>query len=148
MLSAVSHGRRAFVSQAKVIQCPCGFTLHGRDDDEGSYGQYGGLERGLAVGRESRILGEFLPHPLALAREIGQPVRRQACFRALPSLPLDRFDRRRPFAPWLHRIAVNRAIDWARARELRREVELVETAGGAAVGDDGHASVVGGAGGR
>jgi RNA polymerase sigma-70 factor (ECF subfamily) len=42
---------------------------------------------------------------------------------------LDRFDRRRPFAPWLHRIAVNRAIDWARARELRREVELVEPPG-------------------
>jgi RNA polymerase sigma-70 factor, ECF subfamily len=35
---------------------------------------------------------------------------------------LDRFDRRRPFAPWLHRIVVNRAIDWTRARKLRREV--------------------------
>lgn len=35
---------------------------------------------------------------------------------------LDRFDRRRPFGPWLHRIVVNRAIDWARSRSLRREV--------------------------
>ena len=35
---------------------------------------------------------------------------------------LDRFDRRRPFGPWLHRIVVNRSIDWARARALRREV--------------------------
>ena len=35
---------------------------------------------------------------------------------------LDRFDRQRPFGPWLHRIVVNRAIDWARARSLRREV--------------------------
>jgi RNA polymerase sigma-70 factor (ECF subfamily) len=35
---------------------------------------------------------------------------------------LDRFDRRRPFAPWLHRIAVNRAIDWSRARAVRGEV--------------------------
>ena len=34
---------------------------------------------------------------------------------------LDRFDRRRPFGPWLHRIAVNRAIDYARARALRAE---------------------------
>src|SRR3954447_606758 len=34
---------------------------------------------------------------------------------------LDRFDRGRPFGPWLHRIVVNRAIDWARARALRRE---------------------------
>jgi len=35
---------------------------------------------------------------------------------------LDRFDRRRPFSPWLHRIAVNRAIDWSRARTVRGEV--------------------------
>ena len=34
---------------------------------------------------------------------------------------LDRFDRKRSFAPWLHRIVVNRAIDWARARGLRLE---------------------------
>jgi RNA polymerase sigma-70 factor (ECF subfamily) len=41
---------------------------------------------------------------------------------------LDRFDRGRPFAPWLHRIVVNRAIDHARARALRHEVALVEPA--------------------
>jgi RNA polymerase sigma-70 factor (ECF subfamily) len=40
---------------------------------------------------------------------------------------LDRFDRRRPFGPWLHRIVVNRAIDWARARRLRAEAELSES---------------------
>jgi RNA polymerase sigma-70 factor, ECF subfamily len=34
---------------------------------------------------------------------------------------LDRFDRRRPFAPWLHRIVVNRAIDWTRMRSARHE---------------------------
>lgn len=35
---------------------------------------------------------------------------------------LDRFDRRRPFGPWLHRIVINRAIDWARSRALRAEL--------------------------
>jgi RNA polymerase sigma-70 factor (ECF subfamily) len=35
---------------------------------------------------------------------------------------LDRFDHRRPFGPWLHRIVVNRAIDWTRKRNSRREV--------------------------
>ena len=35
---------------------------------------------------------------------------------------LDRFDRSRPFGPWLHRIAVNRAIDHARTRAARREL--------------------------
>jgi len=37
---------------------------------------------------------------------------------------LDRFDWRRPFGPWLHRITVNRAIDFARARALRGERAL------------------------
>ncbi len=40
-----------------------------------------------------------------------------AAMRALPS-----FDTRRPLRPWLHRIVVNRAIDFARARALRKEV--------------------------
>lgn len=40
---------------------------------------------------------------------------------------LDRFDRRRPFGPWLHRITINRAIDFARARALRGESVLSNT---------------------
>jgi RNA polymerase sigma-70 factor (ECF subfamily) len=40
---------------------------------------------------------------------------------------LDRFDRRRPFAPWLHRIVVNRALDWARREALRRKVARPES---------------------
>jgi RNA polymerase sigma-70 factor (ECF subfamily) len=52
----------------------------------------------------------------AAAEDIAQ----EAFLAAVRSL--DRFDRRRPFGPWLHRIVVNRAIDWARARALRREV--------------------------
>lgn len=45
---------------------------------------------------------------------------------------LDRFDRRRPFGPWLHRITVNRAIDFARARALRGESALSAAAEGTA----------------
>jgi RNA polymerase sigma-70 factor, ECF subfamily len=62
-------------------------------------------------------------HDAAAAEDIAQ----EAFLAAVRAL--DRFDRRRPFAPWLHRITVNRAIDWARARELRREVELVDPEG-------------------
>lgn len=40
---------------------------------------------------------------------------------------LDRFDRRRPFAPWLARIAANRAIDASRARSRRAESPLHES---------------------
>jgi RNA polymerase sigma-70 factor, ECF subfamily len=35
---------------------------------------------------------------------------------------IDGFDRRRPFRPWLHRIVVNRSLDWLRARQRRAEV--------------------------
>jgi RNA polymerase sigma-70 factor (ECF subfamily) len=55
-------------------------------------------------------------HDAAAAEDIAQ----EAFLSAVRAL--DRFDRRRPFGPWLHRIVVNRAIDWTRARALRREV--------------------------
>jgi RNA polymerase sigma-70 factor (ECF subfamily) len=55
-------------------------------------------------------------HDSAAAEDIAQ----EAFLAAVRAL--DRFDRRRPFGPWLHRIVVNRAIDWSRARALRREV--------------------------
>jgi RNA polymerase sigma-70 factor (ECF subfamily) len=50
---------------------------------------------------------------------------------------LDGFDRRRPFGPWLHRITVNRAIDFARARKLRRESVLPEATEATAPDDAG-----------
>src|SRR5438094_5859234 len=55
-------------------------------------------------------------HDSAAAEDIAQ----EAFLAALRNL--DRFDRRRPFGPWLHRIVVNRAIDWARARAVREEL--------------------------
>jgi RNA polymerase sigma-70 factor, ECF subfamily len=71
-------------------------------------------------------------HDAAAAEDVA----REAFLAAVRSL--ERFDRRRPFGPWLHRIVVNRAIDYARAREVRREVpadavaEAAGRAGGAA----------------
>jgi RNA polymerase sigma-70 factor (ECF subfamily) len=63
----------------------------------------------------------LVTHDAAAAEDIAQ----EAFLAAIRSL--DRFDRRRPFGPWLHRIAVNRAIDWTRARKLRSEVELPDS---------------------
>src|SRR5213082_490863 len=57
-------------------------------------------------------------HDAAAAEDIAQ----ESFLAAVRTL--ERFDRRRPFGPWLHRIVVNRAIDWTRARRLRAEVEL------------------------
>jgi RNA polymerase sigma-70 factor, ECF subfamily len=58
----------------------------------------------------------LIVHDAAAAEDIAQ----EAFLAAIRAL--DRFDRRRAFGPWLHRIVVNRAIDWSRARALRREV--------------------------
>jgi RNA polymerase sigma-70 factor (ECF subfamily) len=60
-------------------------------------------------------------HDAAAAEDIAQ----ESFLAAIRNL--DRFDRRRPFGPWLHRIVVNRAIDWTRARQLRAETELHDT---------------------
>ena len=61
-------------------------------------------------------------HDAAAAEDIAQ----EAFLAAVRAL--DSFDRRRPFRPWLHRIVVNRAIDWSRRRTLRGEVELQDVA--------------------
>ncbi|HVY78580.1 MAG TPA: RNA polymerase sigma factor [Solirubrobacterales bacterium] len=53
-------------------------------------------------------------HDAAAAEDIAQ----DAFLAAVDAL--DNFDRRRPFAPWLHRIVINRAIDWGRREALRR----------------------------
>src|SRR5438477_12012203 len=55
-------------------------------------------------------------HDAAAAEDIAQ----ESFLSAVRNL--DRFDRRRPFGPWLHRIVVNRAIDWSRSRALPAEV--------------------------
>src|ERR671914_1246148 len=63
----------------------------------------------------------LVTHDAAAAEDIAQ----ESFLAALRAL--DTFDRRRPFGPWLHRIVVNRAIDWTRSRRLRGEVELGES---------------------
>jgi RNA polymerase sigma-70 factor (ECF subfamily) len=57
----------------------------------------------------------LIVHDHAAAEDIAQEAFVQAIRR------LDRFDRRRRFAPWLTAIVANRAIDWTRARAARRE---------------------------
>ena len=57
-------------------------------------------------------------HDAAAAEDIAQ----EAFIAALRAL--GRFDRRRPFGPWLHRIVVNRSIDWGRRRAARAEVAM------------------------
>jgi DNA-directed RNA polymerase specialized sigma24 family protein len=57
---------------------------------------------------------------------------------------IDGFDRRRPFRPWLHRIVVNRSLDWVKARQHRPEVsgDLAAGAEAALAIADAHAGLV------
>jgi RNA polymerase sigma-70 factor (ECF subfamily) len=71
----------------------------------------------------------LVTHDSAAAEDIAQ----ESFLAALRAL--NTFDRRRPFGPWLHRIVVNRAIDWTRARRLRSEVELSESLPAPPTGD-------------
>jgi RNA polymerase sigma-70 factor (ECF subfamily) len=73
--------------------------------------------------RRAHRAAYLVVHDSAAAEDIAQ----EAFLSAVRAL--DRFDRRRPFGPWLHRIAVNRAIDFARSRSLRREGRLGPAAG-------------------
>ena len=87
------------------------------------------LVRGAQAGSREALEGLFRAHwrpahraaylvtgDAAAAEDIAQ----ESMLAAIRAL--DTFDRQRPFGPWLHRIVVNRAIDFARARALRREI--------------------------
>jgi RNA polymerase sigma-70 factor (ECF subfamily) len=58
----------------------------------------------------------LIVHDAAAAEDIAQ----EAMLAAVRNI--DDFDRRRPFRPWLHRIVVNRSLDWLRRR--RHEVHV------------------------
>ena len=84
------------------------------------------VQRGSAAALEELFRREWprayraaylVVHDAAAAEDIAQ----EAFLAAIRSI--DRFDRRRPFGPWMHRIVVNRAIDVTRSRALRREVD-------------------------
>jgi RNA polymerase sigma-70 factor (ECF subfamily) len=76
--------------------------------------------------RRAHRAAYLVVHDAAAAEDIAQ----DAFLAAIDAL--DRFDRRRPFGPWLHRIVVNRAIDWARREALRRKVDEPEELAAAA----------------
>jgi RNA polymerase sigma-70 factor (ECF subfamily) len=66
--------------------------------------------------RRAYRVAYLIVHDHAAAEDIAQ----ESFLAAIRTL--ERFDRRRPFAPWLSRIVTNRSIDWARSRAARREI--------------------------
>ncbi len=102
------------------VSRPYGPAVAGAGRDERAWVR--GAQRGSASDLEALFRAHWprahraaylVVHDAALAEDIAQ----EAFLAAIRNL--DRFDRRRPFGPWLHRIVVNRAIDAARARSLR-----------------------------
>ena len=69
----------------------------------------------------------LIVHDAGAAEDIAQ----EAMLAAVRSI--DCFDRRRPFKPWLHRIVVNRSLDWPRARRPEVSVEVTGPVAGARV---------------
>jgi RNA polymerase sigma-70 factor, ECF subfamily len=74
----------------------------------------------------------LIVHDAGAAEDIAQ----EAMLAVVRSI--DGFDRRRPLRPWLHRIVVNRSLDWLRARARRPElsVELASPAAGGLAAPD------------
>jgi RNA polymerase sigma-70 factor, ECF subfamily len=87
------------------------------------------LLRAVDRGEEAALAELFRRHWPAIHRaawlvthdaQAAEDIAQEAFLAALQRL--DSFDRQRPFRPWLHRIVVNRAVDFVRARAARREV--------------------------
>jgi RNA polymerase sigma-70 factor (ECF subfamily) len=87
------------------------------------------LVRAAQRGDEAALEGLFRMHWPAAYRaawfvvrdeQVAEDIAQEAFLAAVAAL--DRFDRRRPFGPWLRTIVARRAIDALRARAVRREV--------------------------
>jgi RNA polymerase sigma-70 factor (ECF subfamily) len=111
------------MSDAESIAVPMPRSRHpGRRGDAA-------LLRAVDRGEEAALAELFRRHWPAIHRaawlvthdaQAAEDIAQEAFLAALQRL--DSFDRQRPFRPWLHRIVVNRAVDFVRARAARREV--------------------------
>lgn len=103
------------------------------------------LVRAAQRGDEAALEGLFSAHwPSAYRAAVfvvrdpvaAEDIAQEAFLAAVAAL--DRFDRRRPFGPWLRTIVARRALDALRARTARREVDA------SAVGESSAAVMTGG----
>jgi RNA polymerase sigma-70 factor (ECF subfamily) len=111
------------MSDAEPIAVPMPRSRHPRRRGDAA------LLRAVDRGEEAALAELFRRHWPAIHRaawlvthdaQAAEDIAQEAFLAALQRL--DSFDRQRPFRPWLHRIVVNRAVDFVRARAARREV--------------------------
>jgi RNA polymerase sigma-70 factor (ECF subfamily) len=99
----------------------------------------GDKDAGAALIRKYWHDAQRAAYVTALDLAASEDIAQEAMLSALENL--DGFDEGRPFAPWLHRIVVNKALDWVRARSRRNELpwddsHAVDSAGGPHGTDD------------
>lgn len=89
-----------------------------------------GAQRGSAEDFE-QLFRAYWPHAYRAAQLVtgdaaaAEDIAQESFLAAIRNL--DRFDRRRPFGPWLHRIVANRALDLLRAERRLSDEELPDT---------------------
>ena len=80
----------------------------------------GDKDAGAALIRKYWYDAQRTAYVTAMDLAASEDIAQEAMLSALANL--DGFDEGRPFAPWLHRIVVNKALDWVRARSRRKEL--------------------------
>lgn len=100
-----------------------GLVARVRAGEASAFDELARLHLGRVFAIVYRVLGQ---------REDAEDVTQEVFLAVLEKI--DTYDPRRPFAPWIHRIAMNRAINARKARGLRRTDEIPESA--AAPGDE------------
>src|SRR3712207_1606245 len=96
--------------------------VRGRPDDEAEL--VAALQQGSEEAAEALVLRHWAAaHRTAYLILFDAAAAEDVCQEAMLAAidAVGRFDRRRPFRPWLHRIVVNRALDATRARARRPE---------------------------
>jgi RNA polymerase sigma-70 factor (ECF subfamily) len=113
-----------------ALDGPPGIRVRRRVDPEDDAALVRAARRGSSEAKEALARRHWdsayrtaflIVHDAGVAEDIAQ----EALMAALQAM--GSFDRRRRFAPWLHRIVVNRSLDWLRSHRRRGELGLDET---------------------
>lgn len=94
-------GPNAGATESQLIEAACGGSVAASEELVGRHWSAAHRTAALIVGDE----------------RIAEDLAQESVLRALRSL--NRFDVERPFAPWLHRIVTNAALDWLRSPASR-----------------------------
>jgi RNA polymerase sigma factor (sigma-70 family) len=110
-----------------AMPAPLGLRLAGLGKGARERSLVRAAQRGSADARETLVRRHWAEAHRAAYMMLGdraaaEDVAQESMVAAMAAI--GDFDRRRPLRPWLHRIVINRARDWIRARERRGELSI------------------------